>query len=213
MVAFALACLNFVPLAPAQAGQLSAGAPKVAVVNLAAVFERYVMTQDLEQLFAQRRQDVKTAAENKQDNLSVMKNALEQFKPGTSDYQSREEELVRAEINFQVWVEVQERRLKAEHKSWLERIYHDTQETVAKIASDRGIDLVLTYSDLDSGAPDSVAFKQQILLRTVIYANKRVDLTEETIQLLDADYRHKGGPAILQMRRSGNGNGDNSSPK
>jgi len=213
MAALAIVFLNLVPLTATQAGQPSVRPPRVAVINLAAVFEQYVMTQDLEQLFAQRRQDVKAAADTKQDNISVMKNALEQFKPGSADYKSREEELVRAEINYQVWAEVQDRRLKAEHKSWLERIYKDTQETVSKIASDRGIDLVLTYRDLDPGAPDSVAFKQQILLRTVIYANKRVDLTEETIRLLDGDYRQKGGPAILQLNQTGIGSVGKPSPK
>lgn len=187
------------PILMAQQSPPRSGPPNIGVVNLAGVFERYQLTRDLEQMFAQRRQDVKTQAETKRDEINILRNALEQFKPGTADFRKREENLVRAEIDFQVWLEVVERRLKNEHKTWLELIYRNTQDVVAEIAVNRHIDLVLTYSDLEQDAPDSVALKQQILLRTVIYANERTDLTQEVIETLDADYQRRGGAASLHF--------------
>ena len=194
-----IACVHLMPFVTAQSPPQRSASPNVAVINLARVFERYQMTQDLEQMFAQRRQDLKSEAERKRDDIGVLGNALQQFKPGTEDYRQREEKLVRAEIEFEVWLDVQERRLKSEHKGWLERIYSSTQDVVAKIAGERGLDLVLTYSDLERDAPDSVAFKQQILLRTVIYADERIDLTNGVIDVLNTDYQRRGGAGSRQV--------------
>ncbi|NOT02464.1 MAG: OmpH family outer membrane protein [Phycisphaerales bacterium] len=172
---------------------------KVAVINLAVAFERYQMTRDLEAVFAERRAAVKEQGKARSDEIDTLRAALEQFKPGTADFHEREEQLVRKEIDFQVWLEVQERRLKLDHKRWLETIYDRVEATVAQLAKERGIDLVLTYSDLVEDAPDSVAFRQQILLRTVIYADSRIDLTTDVVSLLDADYQRQGGKAGLTL--------------
>lgn len=190
-------------LQPSGAGGRS---PQIAVVNLASVFERYQMTRDLEQRFAERRQGLTSEAEKRRDDIAVQRNALDQFKPDSKDFRDRQESLLRSEIEFQVWLEVQERKLKNEHKSWLRAIYADVQSVVAKLAKERSIDLVLTYSDIDEDVPDSAAFKQQIMLRTVLFATERIDLTGPTLEMLDAGYQEQGGAAALK-RLSGRGNG------
>lgn len=192
-------CATLLSAGPAQPGSQRSYSPNIAVVNLAALFDQYQMTRDLEQMFDEKRQIVTTEAEKRRDHLNVLRNGLERFKPGTSDYRGREEELVRAEIEYQVWLEMQERLLKEQHKNWLQIIYRDTQEAVASLAAERGIDLVLTYDVLEEDAPDSVAFKQQILLKKVIYASSRVDLTEAVLQAVNAEYQKRGGAAALEL--------------
>lgn len=192
-------CTSLVSAALAQQAQPHAGSPNIAVVNLTSVFDRFSMTRDLEDLFAGRRESITGQAESQRDDITFKRNELRQFKPGTPDFQQREETLIQAEIRFQVWLEVEERRLKNEHKNWLVEIYKNVEQVIAKLAADRGIDLVLTYNDLDPGAPDSVAFKQQILLRTVLFASDRADLTGPVLAKLDADYQKRGGPNTLRL--------------
>lgn len=174
------------------------GGPHVAVINLTAIFERYSMTRDLEQVFGERRTQVTAEAQKRREDLNAKRTGLEQFKPGTTDYRDREESLIKSEMEFQVWLDFEERRLKDEHKRWLQSIYADATAAVAKLAAERGVDLVLTFNALEDDAPDSVAYKQQILLRTVVYANGRADLTEGVVAAMDADYQKRGGPATLQ---------------
>ena len=194
----AIVCASVVSAASAQtAGQRSA-TPNIAVINLGAVFERFQMTRDLEQVFTDQRESLATQAQKTREDVIIQRNALAQFKPGSPDFLQREEELVFAQKRFEGWLDIQEVRLKREHKTWLELIYRNVQDAVAKIAEGRGIDLVLTYSDLEEDAPDSIAFKQQILLRTVIYAHDRIDLTEEVIRTVDGDYAKRGGINAIQ---------------
>ena len=196
MTSLVLACTG---VAVALCGQQGTGAtPNIAVVNLTGIFERYQMTRDLEQVFEERRQKVATDAKNKRENINMMRNALLDIRPGTADFVQREEDLITAEIGFQAWLEIQERRLKKQHTSWLRMIYKNTQNAIARIAQKSQIDLVLTYNDLEDGAPDSASFKQQILLRSVIYASERTNLTESVIEMLDTEYRRSGGVAELK---------------
>ncbi len=179
--------------------QQGGAAPRVAVVNLAQVFDRYLMVHDLEQMFEERRNNVTAQAQKKRDDLNTQRAALEQFKPGSPDYTEREEQLGKDEFQFQWWLERQERVLKEEHKAWLISIYRQVEAAVAAISQSEGIDLVLTYNDLDTNAPDSIAFRQQILLRPVIYANGRVNLTNAVIESLDSQYQKQGGASKLQL--------------
>ncbi len=198
MTSLAIACATLFAATCGQYGGPRGATPNIAVVNLTAIFERYQMTRDLEQMFEERRQKVAAEAKDRRENINMLRNAILDIKRGTPDFVRREEELITAEIEFQAWLEIQERRLKEQHKSWLKMIYKNTRQVIAKIAQKNGIDLVLTYNDLEENAPDSVSFKQQILLRSVIYASERSNLTESVIEMLDKEYQRSGGVAELQ---------------
>lgn len=192
-------CCFFVLSVIGQQGYGDYAATRVAVVNLTEVFERYQMTRDLEQKFEERRQSVSSEAQQLRDDITMKRNALMDLKPGTPDFLQREEDLIRAEVSFQAWLEIQERRLKEQHKAWLELIYGHARDVVRKIATERKIDLVLTANDFQDDTPDSMAFKQQILLRSVIYADNRINLTEPVIEMLDTQYQKNGGAAMLRL--------------
>ena len=62
----------------------------------------------------------------------------------------------------------------------------------AKVAQERGFDVVMTTETLDSDVPDANALKQQIRLRHVIYANPGVDLTQDVLGRLNRNYADQG---------------------
>ncbi|HNO79244.1 MAG TPA: OmpH family outer membrane protein [Phycisphaerae bacterium] len=166
---------------------------KIAVIDVASVFESYEMTRDLEAMFNAKRQELATEAEQRRTAIEQMRRGLAAFDPGSADYASREQELIRAEVDFQVWSTHSEQRLKTNHKLWLLAIYRNTQETVGKVADERNYDLVLTYDRLTDDAPDSVTLRQQILLQKVIYHHSRIDITTEVLNRLNNEYKSSGG--------------------
>jgi Skp family chaperone for outer membrane proteins len=181
-------------LAPGLAlAQTSAAQTNVAVVDVARVFEEYEMTRDLEALFDQARRSAAEEADKRRRELDERQRALAAFDPASEDFVRREAELSRKEIEFQVWTAETERRLKINHKRWLLKIYQNTKDTVAAIAKERNIDLVLTYDRLTEDAPDSVTLRQQILLQKVIYNSERIDLTSEVLTRLNKAYKDAGG--------------------
>lgn len=180
---------------PAQGGTNQ----NIAVCNLTYVFDNYRMTRDLEQFFESRNKEFQTQAEQKRSDLEAKRNQLAQFKPGSDDYNRREEEFAIEQYKFQGWLDLWEQRLKKEHKNWLRRVYQNVQDAVAELSKEQNISLVLTYSKIDENAPDSAAMKQQILLRTVLYADDRIDLTQPILSRLEERYEKAGGAASLSQ--------------
>ncbi len=169
----------------------------IAVLDVARVFEAYEMTRDLEAAFDERRREAANEAERRRGNIEQMRRALAAFDPESEDFARREQELVQAEVEFQVWSAMQERTLKNDHKRWLKHIYRRTQDTIAEIAGERDIDLVLTYDALTEDAPDSAALRQQILLQKVIFHDEKIDITDAVLQRLNKAYRDEGGAQSL----------------
>jgi len=191
------------------AGPIARAETEIAVLNVARIFEKYEMTRDLESLFDQARRAAADEADQRRAKTEQLRKALSAFDPGSEDYLRREQEADRADLEFQVWSKATERRLKGDHLRWMKQIYHNTQDVIAQIAKERGLDLVLTYDELTDDAPDSVALRQQILLQKVIYHNAKNDITDEVLRRLNEAYRKSGGihdiEAADETKTSGGG--------
>lgn len=166
---------------------------KIAVIDVAQVFESYDMTRDLESMFNAKRRELAEEAERRRSSIEQIRRGLAAFDPASADFITREKDLIRAEVDFQVWSTHSEQRLKSNHKRWLLAIYRNTQQTVTRLASEGNIDLVLTYDRLTEDAPDSVTLRQQILLQKVIYHHSRIDITSEVLNRLNNEYKSSGG--------------------
>ncbi|MHC4091757.1 MAG: OmpH/Skp family outer membrane protein [Planctomycetota bacterium] len=175
----------------------SPGESKIAVVNLPLIFDGYRMTKDLEQRFEERRQFISVEAENRRQAMENRQAALEAFDPASKDYADRREELLRMQVEYQIWLTMEEQRLKDEHMAWLLQIYRDVREVVEQRAKQRGVDLILTYDELSEDVPDSLALRREILLKKVLYFSDRIDLTEPVLQDLNVAYAKRGGASSL----------------
>ena len=108
-------------------------------------------------------------AESRRAAIEAKRKSLIAFNENSQEYTALEQDLTRMTIEFEVWANLQEKRLKDEHKRWLLRIYNNVKEAVSAIAATSHIDLVLTYEQLIDEAPDSITLRQQILLKKVIF--------------------------------------------
>ncbi len=169
----------------------------VAVIDVARVFEEYEMTRDLEAKFDERRRAANDEANNRRNSIEQMRRSLAAFDPVSEDFARREQDLLRAEVDFEVWSTHTERQLKAEHKKWLLRIYRNAQKVVGDLAKERQVGLVLTYDRLAEDAADSIVLRQQILLQKVIYHDEETDITAEVLNRLNQSYRAGGGAQSL----------------
>jgi len=190
-----LTAAGFFPLSLAQAED----GVRVGVIDVAKVFGDYQMTSDLESVFDGEQKKVGEQRDARRKDLETQRKALEAFVPGTPDHKERYEQMVRADVEFQVWLGMQDRFLKDEHMRRLRQIYEDVRLAVKAVADKRGLELVLTFDQLTTEAPDSVALRQQILLQKVIYFSDRIDVTTEVLQTVNESYLKKGGAESLKL--------------
>jgi len=173
------------------AGAQTAPQAKVAIVNVAKVSESYAKTSDLEAQFEQLRVKFRDNINDKRDRLERGVKALrEEFKPGTAEFDQRQQELAQLEWELKYYQEMEGGKLERSLAASLRQIFADIQRTVGQVAQERGCDVVLAADELPPDTPDTTNMaRQQILLQKVLYWSPRVDLTQEVIARLNAQYQ------------------------
>jgi len=175
-------------------GQSAAGGftpPKVAVVNVPAVSERYLRTSDLEAQFEERRVKLNQQRDAMQERIERTGRSLqEELKPGTKEFEERRKQLAMLEAELQWFIETEGQKVEQGLAGSLRSIYSDIQTAVRAVAEEKGIDLVLAADQLPNEASQSITqVRQQIVLQKVVYWNARLDLTDDVVTRLNAEYR------------------------
>jgi len=170
-------------------------APKIAVVNIPVVSERYKKRVDLEAQFDALRQELRQQRDALQDKLSRARKSLEEeLKPGSDAYAARQKEVAMLEAELQWFVDSQGKKVEAGLALSLREIFDDIKMVVHEIAQQKGYDLVVASDDLPADTPDSpTQVRQFILLQKVLYWSPQVDITEEVAARLNERYAATGG--------------------
>ena len=167
------------------------GATKVAVVDIPAVSERYQKTRDLEAVFEQRRVAFSQQRDALRDKIERTGRSLqEELKPGTTEFDQRRKQLALYQAEHEWFVETEGRKIEAGLAESLRAIYDDIKRVVGEVAEERGIDVVLAADRLpNEPVPSATAARQQIILQKVVYWSPRVNITEEVVVRLNANYK------------------------
>lgn len=174
-------------------GQIASGGAspvRVAVVDIPAVSEAYLRTGDLENMFEQRRKALSAELGAMREKVDrTMRSLREEFKPGTKEYRERRKQLAMLEAELQWLVEAQGRDVERELAKSLRAIFDDIRNAVGEVADEKGVDVVLAADRLPEDAPPTTTqARQQIILQKVLYWRPSVDLTDDVIVRLNAEY-------------------------
>ncbi len=177
--------------APSTSAAHGGGRGSTAVIDIVKVFNDFQQTMDLNAQFDQRRKEVQLEVDTRDGELNQRMRELEAFHPDSPEYGQRRREVLKLQIDRDNYLRLAEADVRDQFKLWTERTYVMICETAAKVAQERGFDMVMTTEALDSDVPDANALKQQIRLRHVIYANPAVDITQDVLARLNRDYSDK----------------------
>ena len=180
-------------LAVGQAG--ATGSARVAVVDVPTVSEGYHKTADLEAKFESVRQTLNQQRDTLRDRVELTRRSLqEELKPGTEEFRARRKQLALLEAELQNFMESESKRIETDLARSLERIFADIQAVVRVVAQEKGIDIVVAADRMpDNAAESPTQVRQQILLQKVLYWSPQVDLTNEIVTRLNANYKAEGG--------------------
>jgi len=171
-------------------GQVGDGPTRVAVVNVPVVSEKYQKTADLEAHFEGIRRKLNERRNTLKDKIDRTGRSLqEELKPETEAYRERRKQLALLEAELQWFVESEGQRAEQGLAESLTEIYGDILRAVREVARESGIDVVLAADKLPDMPPNSaVHVRQQILLQKVLYWNPRLDITDQVVTWLNANY-------------------------
>jgi Skp family chaperone for outer membrane proteins len=177
--------------------QLASASPKIAVVNVATVSEKYQKTSDLEAQFDALRKRLGQERDAMKDKLDRANRSLqEELKPGTEEYRLRKKEIAMLEAELQWFIDNEGQKVEKGLAESLRSIFDDIQSAVREVAEEQGVEIVLAADKLPGDSPDSPAqARQMILLQKVLYWKPEVDLTDAVIARLNKNYKPTAGAA------------------
>ena len=195
-VAFAVAALGRAQQGMSPAGGASNG--RVAVVNLYRIFDETEQIADLNEQIRAREADFQAEAKRRQAAIEEMQAAITAFRPGTADHETRRKELVRQNIESNVWFQTTESDIERTKYEWTKLIYEKSLEITEQIARERGFDAVLQNKQYTPMMvdPNVTAMRRVIQDRTVVFFRDEIDITDEIIRRMNASYRSQNPAAI-----------------
>jgi Skp family chaperone for outer membrane proteins len=197
-IRLALASFALAAIALAQPATAQDAAVRVAVANPSKILSMMLETADLKKADAGEVQKLREQEEAKGKEIQAMKEQRDKFsKRGTPDYEKQTSDLIQKSVDARVWAEVQQAHLTRRNKEELRNLYNKIQAAVAQIAQERKLDLVLTDfggdipEDLDPITPERL--QQIIQQKSVLFAGKNADISDDVIARLNAAYKAGAG--------------------
>ena len=180
-------------------GSTSTARPHTAVIDLIRVFNECAQITDLNELIRQKEAELQTEAEQRRKVIENKQVELSAFRVGTADFEARRKDLVRLNIEANVWLKTSEQDLEREKFEWTRVIYENTIKATGKISQEMGFDLVLQSKPFKpANIEQSIGGIQRMIKgRSVVFSVPEIDITDRTIRSLDAQYKAAGGKRQL----------------
>ncbi|MCA9256834.1 MAG: OmpH family outer membrane protein [Phycisphaerales bacterium] len=164
---------------------------RIAVVNLHRIFDETRQIADLNGKIKQQETDFRAEAQRRKEVIETKQTELVAFRPGTPDYESRRKDLVRLNIESNVWLQTTESELERMKFDWTQLIYEKAIDVARQIGNERGFDAVLQFKDYKPNLidPNVQAIRRVIQERDVIFHRAEIDITDEVIRRMDQSYQ------------------------
>jgi Skp family chaperone for outer membrane proteins len=191
-VASMLALTSTVPQAMAQ--QPRTGAP-LAVIDVAYIFKYHTRLQTMGN---DLQRDIAAAEKSVQDeraSFQKLTERLEDYKKGSPEYKSLEEELGRRQADITLKINIQKREFIEQQAKMYSTVYKELSEEVKIYCEQNGIGLVMRFNGdpADYNDPEEI-FKD--LNKTVIYYNPAIDITPVILKKLNENMGRAPAAAV-----------------
>jgi Skp family chaperone for outer membrane proteins len=173
----------------------SVGLAKIGVVSVKEVFDNCTMKTEVEKALAAEGDKRFAEIKKLQDDIESDKTALTKFKEGTQDYMDILKGLMMKQSGLEAQKEFYQQDLSMKEMRNKEMMYRKIIEVVAKVAQEKGLDLVLSRDDNYLNQPESTSNPPaqnptELILTTkthkLLYFNKDLDITTEVLNAMNA---------------------------
>lgn len=164
---------------------------RVAVCDVATVFNKYSRAQDLSAQFSDKAKKMTDEDEQRAAAIKKVEQTLESLRQGSKEYEVRLADLEKMSMERQVWRNTQEQMAVREHRRLTEEMYKEVLEAIAASAKDKGYDLVLYREDVDIVSTTTTELLNKIAARKVLFSVASIDITAPVLERVNRQYRGK----------------------
>ena len=167
----------------------------IAVVNPAKVFNEMQETVDLKQKLQGERAAIENEEKARVKAVEDSRNAARLFNPGTAEFKAKNQEFMQKAIQLQTWRELTKADLARSQKAQMKDLFGKIEAATKEVATAKKLDLVLV--DQRADLPDDLdpitveQLRALINQRTVLHADPKLDISNDVIAVLNAQYKNR----------------------
>ena len=161
------------------------GPVKIAVVSVGSALRNCKATLKFrERLIAEN--EKMAAQENRlSQEGQALADSLKAYKPDSSDYMERLQEMVRKQSELKAFQEINPRRSTLTQMQWTQKVYKEILRITKELAAEKGLTLVLGADEPEFPFQRYDELVMTLSTHKVLYNNGCVDLTSEVVAQLD----------------------------
>jgi Skp family chaperone for outer membrane proteins len=168
---------------------------KIGIVSVKEIFDKCTMKTEVEKALAAEGDKRFAEIKKLEEGIEADKTALTKFKEGTTDYMDMLKGLMMKQSQLEAQKEFYQQDLTLKEMRNKEAIYKAILGFVAKVAQEKGLDIVLSRDDNYLNQPESTdnppaQNPTELILTTkthkLLYFNKDLDITLEVLTAMNA---------------------------
>jgi len=165
---------------------------KIALANPARIFQELKETGDLRKALEAKGEQLEKMKFEKQQKLKDLQAKRDQLKSDSAGYADANRDLMQAAVDFEVWGRMTQAEVQGEQKRQLLNIFNRITNTISEVATQKGIDLVVTDQrpeipeNLDQVNVDQL--RALINSRNVLFFKPQIDISADVVAALNAKY-------------------------
>ena len=155
----------------------------LAVVDMDKVRRAYPRAQKLQEGLKQRAAELETMLTQRKNALNDMRMTAQRYDELTPEWIDADSKFAGAQAELERWAKRSEASLQKQRLDALSEISDAIQKAVAKLAQQRGLEIVFHVRTAAKGAPPAQILEVQ-QLNDVIYHVPKLDLTDDVIKMM-----------------------------
>lgn len=168
---------------------------KIGVVSIKDVFDKCAMKAEVEKSLSDEGDKRFAELKRLEESIESGKVTLNKFKEGSQDYLDTLKDLMIKQSQLEAQKEFYQQELGVKEMRNKEDIYRKILEVIAKVAKDKGLDIVLSRDDNYLNQPESATNPPaqnptELILVTkthkILYFNNDLDITEDVIGAMNS---------------------------
>ncbi len=166
-----------------------AGQSRIATANPSKVFFGMKEKNDVVARLKQDVEELEKQNASRRQKVADLKSAMELLKPDAPQYEEANRAFMTGAIEHKNWLEVSQAQAARNEKMLTKMLFDKITTTIAEIAKERGIDLVVAEQPaFNIERMTSEQLTQAMAQRQVLYTSASMDLTNDVITRLDDGY-------------------------
>ncbi|HUX00126.1 MAG: OmpH family outer membrane protein [Phycisphaerae bacterium] len=176
---------------------------KLGQVDIVTLVDNYERTKDAEADAKVEEASLKTTAEPRIKQIEEIRLQRDGFNKDSDEWRRLDDKAFEAEVELRTWLAIEQARMIRKRRDTLLDIYRDIQKAVARIAKEKGLDLVfakafLTPGQIDAEQVQNLAdLKQHIVATALLYPASVTDITDGVLKILNDEYKASKKPAEI----------------